>query len=449
MTHDTDTARRIADLERILDVTRAIGATVDLDDLLGRIAAAATTVLDCERATVFLLDRGRGELFSRVATGIATDGAVSPIREIRFPTGRGIAGEVAETGRGVNLADPYADPRFNPDFDRQSGFRTTSLLTLPLVGHDGAIVGVLQALNKRGGEFTSRDESLLATLSAQAGVAVARQGLLEAAAVQQRMQRDLDVAREIQQGLLPKTAPALAGWDVAGWSRPADETGGDCYDWLVLSGGRLLVVIGDATGHGIGPALISAEARALLRGTLTQTQDLGDVVPHVNDLLAEDLRDGTFVTAFIGLLDPRSGVVEYSSAGHGPILSFDAASDTVSEHPTHGTPLGMFPGMEYDPATQIALRPGDMLLLFTDGFLEWSRPDGEQFGQERLGEVVRRHRDQPSTDIIRAVYDAVVDFSAGTRQADDCTAVIVRRLGPASGDASPPSNPRSHRPETQ
>lgn len=423
MMHDTEDSRRIADLERILEVTRAIGGTVDLDELLVRIATAATTVLDCERATVFLIDPARRELFSRVATGMAG----SPIHEIRFPLGLGIAGQVAETGRVVNLADPYADPRFNADFDRQSGFRTTSLLTLPLVGHDGAIVGALQALNKRGGEFTVRDESLLATLSAQAGVAVARQRLLEAAAVQQRMQRDLDVAREIQQRLLPTKAPALADWDVAGWTKPADETGGDCYDWLQITGGRLLVVIGDATGHGIGPALISSETRALLRGTLTQTQDLQRVVPHVNDLLAEDLQEGTFVTAFIGLLDPLSGVVEYASAGHGPILTFDAASGAVAEHPTHGTPLGMFPGMEYDPVTQVPLHPGDMLLLFTDGFLEWARPDGEQFGQHRLADVVRHHRDLPSAEIIRAVYDAVVAFSAGTRQADDCTAVVVKR----------------------
>jgi len=427
MTSETEHLRRISDLERILDVTRAIGATVDLDDLLARIASAATAVLDCERATVFLLDRSRGELCSRVATGIAG----SPIREIRFPIGRGIAGEVAETGRGINIADPYADSRFNRDFDRESGFRTTSLLTLPLLGHDGAVVGVLQALNKRGGPFTGRDESLLATLSAQAGVAVARQGLLEAAALQQRMRRDLEVAREIQSGLLPKSPPVLPGWDVAGWTRAADETGGDCYDWMPVADGRLLIVIGDATGHGIGPALVSAEARALVRGTVTQTQDLPRILPHVNDLLGEDLREGTFVTAFIGFLDPAGGVIEYASAGQGPILSFSAGSGAVAEHPTHGTPLGMFPGMEYDPPARVALAPGDMLLLFTDGFFEWADPESVQFGSDRLAEVVSRHRHLPAAEIIQAVYEAVVAFARGTSQADDCTAVIVKRAAGA------------------
>ena len=418
-----DEDRRVADLEKILDVTRALGVTVDLDPLLSQIAAAATDVLDCERATVFLCDHAKGELFSRIATGM--EGA--PIEEIRFGMDKGIAGEVATTGKGVNIPDPYADPRFNPDFDRKSGFVTKSLLTLPLGGHNGKIVGVLQVLNKRGGPFGDRDERLLSTLGAQAGVAIERQGLLEQYAVKQRIERDLNIARNIQQGLLPKAPPDLPGFEIAGWNRSADETGGDCYDWLGLPGGHLAISIGDATGHGIGPALVAAEARALLRGTLMQSRDLARVVPQINDLLGEDLREGTFVTAFIGLLDPVKSSVEYVSAGHGPLLVYTAADDAFTEIPTHGLPLGLMPEVEFDPPTHVPLAPGDMLLLFTDGFFEWSRPDGEQFGTDRLTDVVRRHRDLPVADLIALVYAAVVEFSEGTKQSDDCTAVIVKR----------------------
>ena len=421
--HVADLDRHVADLEKILDVTRALGVTVDLDPLLAQIAAAATDVLDCERATVFLCDHAKGELFSRIATGM--EGA--PIEEIRFGMDKGIAGEVATTGKGVNIPDPYADPRFNPDFDRKSGFVTKSLLTLPLGGHNGKIVGVLQVLNKRGGPFGDRDERLLSTLGAQAGVAIERQGLLEQYAVKQRIERDLNIARNIQQGLLPKAPPDLPGFEIAGWNRSADETGGDCYDWLGLPGGHLAISIGDATGHGIGPALVAAEARALLRGTLMQSRDLARVVPQINDLLGEDLREGTFVTAFIGLLDPAKSSVEYVSAGHGPLLVYTAADDAFTEIPTHGLPLGLMPEVEFDPPTHVPLAPGDMLLLFTDGFFEWSRPDGEQFGTDRLTDVIRRHRDLPVAEIIALVYAAVVEFSEGTKQADDCTAVIVKR----------------------
>jgi len=217
-----DLDRHVADLEKILDVTRALGVAVDLDPLLAQIAAAATDVLDCERATVFLCDHAKGELFSRIATGM--EGA--PIEEIRFGMDKGIAGEVATTGKGVNIPDPYADPRFNPDFDRKSGFVTKSLLTLPLGGHDGKIVGVLQVLNKRGGPFGERDERLLSTLGAQAGVAIERQGLLEQYAVKQRIERDLNIAREIQQGLLPKAPPiSPASRSPAGTARPTRRAG--------------------------------------------------------------------------------------------------------------------------------------------------------------------------------------------------------------------------------
>jgi signal transduction protein with GAF and PtsI domain len=192
---------------------RRLGATAELDPLLETIAAAATAVLDCERASVFLLDRAAGELSSRVATGIAD----SPVKEIRFPIGVGIAGEVARTGTVVNLPDAYADPRFNPEFDRRSGFHTRSMLAVPLADHDGTTVGVLQVLNKRGGSFGPRDEQLAGFLGGQAGVAVQRQLLLAHYAEKQRIERDLAIARDIQQRLLPKDAPVVPGFDIATW----------------------------------------------------------------------------------------------------------------------------------------------------------------------------------------------------------------------------------------
>ena len=221
---------RIADLERLLDVARHLGATVDLDALLETIAVAATSVLDCERATVYLYDRPAGELCSRLATGIAD----SPINEIRFPVSRGIAGEVARTGHSVNLPDAYTDPRFNPDFDRVSGFRTRSMLAVRLADHDDQTVGVLQLLNKRSGTFDARDEEVAGFLGGQAGVAIQRQSLLHHFAEKQRIERDLSIARSIQQGLLPREQPSVTGFDIAGWNQPADETGGDFYDFFPL-----------------------------------------------------------------------------------------------------------------------------------------------------------------------------------------------------------------------
>ena len=419
-----ETGQQIAALEHLLEVARQLGATVELDPLLEAIATAATTVLDCERATVFLYDTGTEELYSRVATGIED----SAMKEIRFPVSRGIAGEVARTGSVITLADAYADPRFNPEFDRQSGFRTRNMLAFPLRGYDSTTVGVLQVLNKRSGQFDGHDEKLVRFLGAQAGVAVQRQMLLQEYAHKQRIQRDLNIARDIQQGLLPRENPEVAGYDIAGWNQPADETGGDSFDFLPLDDGSLAITLADATGHGIGAALIMAETRALFRATARQTRDLQRVVSEVNDLLCLDLPDGKFNTAFFGFLAPAEHTVRFLSAGQGPILVYAAATGAVRELETHGLPLGIMPEAEYDATTVFQLAPGDMLVLLTDGFYEWDRPDGEQFGTERIADLIREHHHLPAAEFIRVVYRTVVEFSAGTRQGDDLTAVIVRRV---------------------
>ena len=418
-----ETGRQIAALEHLLEVARQLAATVELDPLLEAIATAATTVLDCERATVFLYDTGREELYSRVATGIED----SAMTEIRFPVSRGIAGEVARTGSVITIADAYADPRFNPEFDRQSGFRTRTMLAFPLRGYDSTTVGVLQVLNKRGGQFDSHDEELVRFLGAQAGVAIQRQMLLKEYADKQRIQRDLNIARDIQQGLLPREQPAVTGYDIAGWNQPADETGGDSFDFLPLDDGSLAIALADATGHGIGAALIMAETRALFRAAARQTRDPQRVVSEVNDLLCLDLPDGKFNTAFFGFLAPAEHTVRFLSAVQGPILVYVAATGDVRELETHGLPLGIMPEVEYDATTVFQPAPGDMLVLLTDGFYEWDRPDGEQFGTERIADLIRRHHALPAAEFIQVVYRAVVEFSAGTRQGDDLTAVIVRR----------------------
>ncbi len=415
---------RIADLERLLTVARRLGATVDLDEMLQAIASAATDLLDCERATVYLYDAATDELRSRLATGMAD----SPVSELRFPAGLGIAGQVARTGMLVNLPDAYADPRFNPDFDKTSGFRTRSMLTVRLADHDDGTVGVLQLLNKRSRPFDTRDEEIAGFLGSQAGVAMQRQTLLDHFAEKQKIQRDLNIARSIQQGLLPREQPLAAGFDIAGWNKPADETGGDFFDFFSLDEDHLSVTLADATGHGIGPALVMAEARALLRAVLLRSTSLSRAVTDVHDLLCLDMPEGRFVTAFCGILNVSTATLEFLSAGQGPILRFHAASGLIEDLPAQGLPLAFVPGVVYDQPTTVMLGAGDLLVLLTDGFYEWERADGEGFGSDRVCELIRTHADRSATDLIAILYDEVRRFADGSRQLDDLTAVIVKRL---------------------
>ena len=254
-------------------------------------------------------------------------------------------------------------------------------------------------------------------------------GALREAELQREVERfnhDLDIARSIQQGLLPSGSPGLSDFDVAGWNQPADQTGGDYFDWQTMPDGRLALSLGDATGHGIGPALVTASCRAYARATVL-TGESDRLLDNMNRLLAEDLPQNRFVTFAVMFLDPISSCIQILSAGHGPILWYKRAADTLQNIDAHGIPLGMMAGAKYARATELCLARGDMLVLVTDGFYEWENPEGEEFGLKRLEAVIRESRDYSAEEVISRLRSAVAHFCRGTEQMDDLTAVILKR----------------------
>jgi serine phosphatase RsbU (regulator of sigma subunit) len=242
----------------------------------------------------------------------------------------------------------------------------------------------------------------------------------------ERVNHDLETARSIQQGLLPTELPGLEDFDVAGWNQPADQTGGDYFDWQTLPDGRLAISLGDATGHGIGPALVTTSCRAYARASFLVGKQEG-VLNRLNQLLADDLPSNRFVTYAVVLLDPMTSHVEVLSAGHGPILWYRYAADKIDSLSVQGIPLGMIAGAPYDPGTKGRLEAGDMLVLITDGFYEWENPDGEEFGIARLEAVIRESRDCTPEGVISRLRSSVMSFCRGTKQMDDLTAVILKR----------------------
>ena len=243
-----------------------------------------------------------------------------------------------------------------------------------------------------------------------------------------RVQHDLQTARDIQQALLPQKPPELTGFAIAGWNKPADDTGGDFYDWDSMPDGRLIIVLGDVTGHGIGPALLAAACRAYARSGFGAHQDLFAAVTQINAAISRDLDPSRFVT-FAGVAcSAGTGELEILSAGHGPILLYTSASDSFSQVDSQGVPLGILQEFVSGPATKIQLQKGDIFLLITDGFVEFENPAQEEFGKLRLENVVRASRSMPPDQIIKALYDAVLAFSSGTKQMDDLTAVLVKRV---------------------
>lgn len=241
-----------------------------------------------------------------------------------------------------------------------------------------------------------------------------------------RINHDIDIARSIQTDLLPTSSPKLDHFEIAGWNRPANQTGGDYFDWQLLPDGQLAISVGDATGHGIGPALVSTLCRAYARATfLNNGHD--QVLGRLNSLLANDLADDRFVTFAVIFLNPNNGEVKVLSAGHGPILCYRRATNRLENFDAQGIPLGMIDGMSYDDSSVRSLSAGDMIVLVTDGFYEWQNPETEEFGLERLKDTIRQARDCSAEEVIARLYATVKDFSKGTEQNDDLTAVVLKR----------------------
>jgi phosphoserine phosphatase len=420
----TSVFSRCSDLDqcglwRVLDVTRAMSAPVDLQLILQQVVDAAREVLDAERGTVFLFDAQRNELYSRVATGEET---------IRFPATAGLAGEAAQTRKLINVPDCYADPRFNRDIDRKTGYHTRCLLSVPLIGFDDRLVGVLQVLNKRHGVFDVDDEQVAKALAAQCAVALQRAMLIEEHVGKQKLERDLALAREIQMGVLPTRLPEYGGYELAGWSQPADETGGDIYDVVALDDTTVALLLGDATGHGIGPALSVTQMRAMFRMALRLDATLDAMFQQVNEQLVEDLPANRFVTAFLGVLDTVKHRLAYHSGGQGPLLHYHASEGRCQWLNASAVPLGIMVGAPPVRPTDIELKEGDIFAMMSDGIYEYQNTDGRQFGTARVEEVFQEHHAEPLSVLVEALLTAVRQFGGDEPQGDDMTVLMFRRL---------------------
>lgn len=415
----TSTRLQVRELEQILEVTRKLAAPFDLNTMLSEVVDSARRVLQADRGTVFLYDKETDELEMAVATGMDA---------IRFPATQGLAGQCVQTRKIINVPDCYADERFNPDFDRKTGYKTRCMLTLPLIDYDGALIGVLQLLNKKDGVFDDEDEWVAKSLAAQCAVALHRVQMTETMMLTEKLDREIGVAREIQMSGLPSKMPTVESYDGAGTFRPTDQTGGDLFDFVRLDSGHLFLLLGDATGHGIGPALSATQLRAMVRVGLRLGADLDDIFTHTNNQLVDDLPDDRFVTAFMGLLDPATHIVRFHAGGQGPLLHYKAATDECDWHGASTFPMGALPHSTLDKAVRIDLAPGDVLGLISDGIYEYENEDGEQFGQEGVAQVIREHHGNSMTDVVTTLLDSVRSFGGTAPQADDITIVLVRRL---------------------
>ena len=407
----------IQHLRTLVEASKLINSSIEPDALFASILSVARQQLGVERGTLYFVDEASGEIWSKVA------GEIGDV--IRLPIGRGIAGSVAASGELVLLHDAYADERFDPSYDFSTGYRTQSMLCAPIKNRSGRIVGVLQLLNKIGGPFGHVDLDFLDAISDHMAIAMDNATLHLALVEKQRMERELQLGREIQRDLLPTTPEDLNGVAIAAMSIPCYEVGGDYYDFLPLPGGELGIVIGDVSGKGVGAALIMSSLQAALRVAAPIEDDMAMLLSRLNTFVFDATRGRKYVTFFYGRYMPSTGLLRYVNAGHNP--PFVVVDGRVEVLGSTGKPVGILPGSRYDTAS-ITLPPGATLTLYTDGLHEATNGDDEEFGNERLTALVRESSDGDVASMPGRVLAAVTAFEAGAPPTDDKTIVVLRRL---------------------
>ena len=407
----------VIELSTIVEATKRLNSTLDLAELLNIILQLTMRHTGAERGTVFLVDREKNEIWSLVGTGLDQ-------HEIRLPVARGIAGWVAQNGEPVSLADAYTDPRFESEVDLRLGFRTRSLLCLPIRNKDGETTGVLQLLNKKSGPFTPGDAAMLRNISDHVALALENAQLHREMVAKQRMERDLALARSIQIGLLPERPPTLPGFDIAVSHKPSLECGGDYYDFIPLGPDTMLAVVADVEGKGVGSAMVMANLQATLHALLAHLHSLERLVESLNDMILSDTRGQKYMTMFVGLLDQPHKTFHYVNAGHVPPAVVRANGD-IEYLREGGMVVGLFPSVHYDRG-HVRLGIGDILVACTDGITEAMDRNDDEFGQERLVQLVAKERALHAADIVQSVLTEVDLFSRGGTHEDDRVILVMK-----------------------
>lgn len=393
----------------IVSFLRSIGAAftedVDVDSVLRIILDSALETTEASAGAIYLFSKDRQILEPRIVLNFfppmhvdtpaaysahRTDELEEEMKHQSFALGQGVIGEVAEEGKARIVDDVRASGIMlgtTTDY-----MRNRSMLIVPLRIRDEP-VGVMAVLNKQRGSFNAEDRSLLQALADQGALFINNAILTGEVAQQERLRRDLQIARDIQHRLLPDKCPVVPGFEIGARGTSATEVGGDYYDFFWVDDTNLGIVVADVSGKGVHAALIAAMIRSAFRSQARGNPDVRSVLSGVNEFISQDLRSDMFITCVYGILDINSKTFSWARAGHEPIIvaHSDHATDVLSPE---GFALGVVEGTEFSDALEvnvIDMQSGDRLLLFTDGLTEAMNSNGEEFGMDRILSVMDHH----------------------------------------------------------
>ncbi|MDP8207588.1 MAG: SpoIIE family protein phosphatase [Candidatus Electryonea clarkiae] len=405
-----------ANLEAILEAIQNVLDEDDLDLIIQKILLSAQKLLNAEAASLFMLNRKK----KRIEMVAATNIPLRVVRKIYFPSGTGVTGWVAEHAESANVEDITKDYRFQSSVSNTTGFKTKGYLCVPLIVNEN-VIGTLQVLNKTKGErFDKNNQELLEGFAVVAALAIKKSQMHQVTLEKRRMQMELSVAKTFQKRLLPEDFYPPNGIKIAGLNRPARSMGGDIYDAFDLKDGYC-VLLGDVSGSGPGAALWMATLSSLLHFIADQGKDPLDDIEIIDRHLSQQMPPATFITMFIGTIHNKT--LRYTSAGHNPmpLLRKDGKLERL---PASGLPLGLMPDVPRK-IHSIPINNNDKLILYSDGITEAENLKGEMYGEQRLENILLKRQKMNPEKIVPSIFRSVKGFTAGVKQADDITILII------------------------
>ena len=401
-----------------------IGREADLGGLLLKILEKSRPWMKAEACSIFLPDAETGELVIHSARG----DRAPELGTLRVPKGQGIVGTAMAEKKTIRVDEVAKDARFYAKADEKTGWKTKALLAAPLVDGEEC-VGVIEFLNPIGrAAFTEQDEQMVEYFAGLVAAALVRIRANEAALERAAVQRDLDLARELQGGLLPKIFPTkeeAPGIELFARLDPAKEVSGDLYDFFPIENGKMCFVVGDVSGKGIAAGIFMAVTRTLIRATAVAGRSPLEILTKVNAQLAKENQASLFVTMILGVVDTQTGRMVYGQGGHNPPIRVPLKGKPSYE-PPGGMPLGVFDDAKFGER-ELVLEKGETLLVYTDGVTEAMNLAKDLFGEDRLERAVEGGAVLSAEKLTERVVEKVEEFVGEAERSDDITLLAIQR----------------------
>jgi len=408
----------------LLDIVGKFNSTMDPSRLLHDIIESTKGMVEAEASSLFLLSDGGKNLELTIPTGPAT----AEVSGKKIASDHGISGWVVQHQQPVLITDVQSDPRFQGELLSNPKFQSRNMICVPLNNNQGKTIGVLQAINIKEDFLNEEMLGLFQTLANQAATALENVHVKQQQLAAELVNKELEVATEIQARFFPQQTPNLEGYELAGCSIPAKDVGGDYYDFIPNPEPcQHGFVVADVTGKGVPASLLMATMRATLRANIQNNpNDIVQALRQVNGDIYRDSPVDKFITSIYCNLDYESHELSYVNSGHNPPYIVRANDNRIEELDQGGVMLGIMEEIDLPKAT-LSIDKGDILMLFSDGVTEATNPSGELFSEERFEQWLLDHNQLSAEEMKDALLKTLQDYADGSPQSDDITFIIVKR----------------------